>query len=165
MNDFWETIIKDFLSFLLVIVIILGIVGSIMCFKVFSSDALHKNPISFFYRVISVFDLIMMTDAIAYFIKQQFGYDLSLANDFFCKFRLYYSFSNGAISPWLMVIVSLDRFIMIRFPNRFQFLFTIKFKFAIVCIVVVYSYCFYSFMTWNSHLIKSILFITSFFKR
>ena len=159
MNDSTENIVRDLLSFLLLAIIILGIVGSIMCFKVFSSDALHKNPISFFYRVISVFDLIMMTDAIAYFIKQQFGYDLSLANDFFCKFRLYYSFSNGATSPWLMVIVSLDRFIMIRFPNRFQFLFTIKFKFAIVCTVVVYSYLFYSFMTWNSHLITGFLFI------
>lgn len=150
MDDFWQTNLTDLLHYLLINVIILGIIGNILCFKVFSTPALHKHPISVFFRVMAIFDLIMMLNAINFFFIQKFNLYLKLSNDFFCKVTDYFEYGTGPISPWIMVIVSLDRYICIRYPKKFLFCFKFRFQFVLICTIVSYNYIFYSFITWNS---------------
>ena len=163
MDEFWNKNLKDFLNFLMIIILIMGFIGNIMCFKVFSSPTLKKHPISIFFRFIAIFDQIMIVNGVFYFILLKFGFSLSRTTDFFCKFKEYLVYTNGAISTWLMVVVSLDRFICIRFPKRFSFCYKLKFQLLVVFIVVAYNYIFYSFMTWNSVLIagKPLIFCDS----
>ena len=153
MDHFWKKNLKDFLNFLMVIIILCGLIGNIMSFKVFSSPTLKKHTISIFFRFIAIFDQIMVINGVFYFISVKFGFDISLSNDFFCKFKDYMVYSNGAISPWLMVVVLMERFICIRFPKKFSFCYMFKFQLLLVFIVVSYNYIFYSFMTWNSVLV------------
>lgn len=143
----------DVLNFLIVNIVVLGFAGNFMCFKIFNSSHLRKHPISVFFRVIAFFDSIMLVNATFFFIYRKFDIDLSNYNAVFCKFKSYLIYSNGPISPWLMVIISFDRFISIGFPKKFSFLFKLNFQIAIICIIVVFNYSFYSFMFFNTYLV------------
>ena len=159
MNEFWETNLTDLLHYLLTNVIILGLIGNIICFKVFSTPALQKHPISFFFKVIAVFDFIMMFNGINFFALQKLNFDLSLKNDIFCKLNSYFEYATGPISPWIMVIVSLDRFICVCYPKMFLFRFKFRFQLVLVFIIIGYNYIFYSFILWNNVLIEGKILI------
>ena len=57
-------------------VILVGLIGNIMIFKVFSTESLQKHPISVFFKVMSIFDMIMMLNGINFFVQQKFNYNL-----------------------------------------------------------------------------------------
>lgn len=156
MNEFWRRNLKDLLHFLMINTLMLGFVGNAINIKVFSTKTIKRHPISTYFKVISVFDTVMLILGLFYFIKMKYDYDLTLSSDFFCKFQLYLVYTNGAVSSWLMVVVSLDRFICIRFPRKFSFFYKFKFQIAVTLIIVAYNYVFYSFTTWNSFLIIGI---------
>ena len=148
-----EKDITDILHFLLINVIIYGLIGNFLCYKVFSTPKLKKYPITVYFRSISVFDSIMMLNALIYFLNQKYSWDLSLLNDFFCKMRNYFLYSTGSISSWIIVFVSFDRFLFIAFPKKFQLIRKFIFQISVVAIIASYNYILYSFMAWESVLI------------
>jgi len=95
----------------------------------------------------------MLINALSYLISEEFNLNLPILNDFFCKFQSYLTYANGPISPWLMVVLSFDRFMSIAFPKRFNFLFQFKFQVFIIGAVVAFNYIYYSFMIWNTVLV------------
>ena len=149
MNSISENLI-DLLHFLALNLIIFGFVGNVLCYKVFSSTRLQNYPVSVYMRAISIFDSVMLINAIVYFMDQKFKLNLSLLSDFFCKFKFYFSYCNGPISPWIIVVVSLDRYLSIAFPKRFTLFMKSRFQISIMGAIFIYNYVLYSFMTWNS---------------
>ena len=152
MADISDFVYYDVLDFCLLLTAILGFVGNFFSFKVFSSSSLRKNPISIFFCVISIFDSIMLINVFFYSIWHQYSIALEKTSDFICKFKDYFFYATGPISPWLMVVISIDRFICIRFPKKFPFLFKRPYQIAIICAVISYNYIFYSCITWNTQL-------------
>lgn len=149
-----DKIYYEILDYLLMNVAFLGFIGNFFCYKVFSSSpTLHKHPISIFFRAIPIFDSIMLLNSFSYVLSHKFSFSFSRTSDFMCKFKSFFFYATGPISPWLMVFVSIDRFISIRFPKRFPFLLKSSFRISLICAVAVYNYLFYAFMTWNSFLV------------
>jgi hypothetical protein len=145
----------EVLDYLLLNVAVLGFIGNFLSYKVYStSPSLQKHPISIFFRVIPIFDSIMLANSFTYVLSHKFSFSFSRTTDMLCKVKSYFFYAAGPISPWLMVIVSIDRFISIRFPKRFPFLFKRTFRICLISTIVIYNYLFYSFMTWNSRLVS-----------
>lgn len=149
-----EKQITDILHFLLVNVIIFGIIGNVLTYRVLSSKKLQQYPISIYLQAVSIFDSIMILNALIYFVNQKYSWDLTLLSDFFCKMRNYFLYGTGPVSPWLMVVVSLDRFINIAFPKRFLFIRRFSLQITLIIVIAIYNYTLYSFMIWNSDLIS-----------
>ena len=156
-NELLNSIFLHVINILLVIVILLGYSGNFLCFKIFLSSKLKKYPISLYFRAISVFDSVMLIEAFLYYATINYGFNIKYVNDFFCKLKIYFFLATGPISGWLMVAVSIDRFMSIAYPTSFQIVHSFPTQLIITSFVVIYNYSLYSFMIWNSVLEKGKL--------
>jgi hypothetical protein len=145
--------ILDGLNYSLITLIVFGLIGNFLTLKIYSTQRLRKLSISVYFRTISIIDTLMIINAFIFFLKQKFNYNVALVNDFFCKTVDYFSYATGPISPWIMVVISIDRFFNIAHPKKFPFLFKTKFQMTAICLIVVFNYVFYSFIIWNTYLV------------
>lgn len=152
MNEEVEKNLFDLLHFLMINIIVFGLMGNFMCFRIFHLSSLRKHHISVFFRTIAVIDSFMLVNACFLFVYQKFDVNLANLNVVFCKFKSYLVYANGPTSPWLMVVISFDRFISIRFPKRFSYIFTIKFQALIIFFLFVFNYSYYAFIIFNTFL-------------
>ena len=67
----------------------------------------------------------------------------SLISNFFCKLRKYFAYSDHAITGWLMVIISFDRYLSISYPTRFLFRKKKLFQIMSSFFVIGFNYCLY----------------------
>ena len=142
------------LNFLMINVLLYGFIGNFLCFKIFTSTKLNKYPISIYFRAISIFDSLVLIEGINLLINTNFNFYLSKVNDALCKIDYYFKYATAPISPWLMVIVSFDRFINSAFPKRFLFLHKIRTQVCVILFVVLFNYLLYSFILWKSYIVS-----------
>ena len=143
-------VIHHFVNFSVLNTIIWGIIGNFLCFRIFTSTKLNKYPISIYFRAISIFDSLMLVHGVHFYIKDNSDFDMRHVNGILCKIWPYFLYSTGPISGWLMVIVSLDRFVCIVFPRRFPHIHKTSIQIAIIFSIVVYNFILYSSMVWKS---------------
>lgn len=151
-----EAVLIDVLHYLFINIILLGFVGNFLSFKIYSTIALRKHTISIYFRVIAIVDSIMLLSGFLYFLEQKYDFNLSRLNQFLCKFRNYTFDAIGPVSPWLMVVVSFDRFISIGFPRRFPIFFKFYFQVTVICVIFVFNIAFYTPMIWTSSLVEGM---------
>jgi hypothetical protein len=65
----------------------------------------------------------------------------------------YFSYVLSPATAWLMVIISLDRFLNVAYPRRFPLFSNKIFQFTLSLIIILYNYIYYSFTVWNSYLV------------
>ena len=155
MEDNGIKIKKVLINFLMVNILLLGYMGNFLCFKIFHSTRLNKYPISVYFRTISIFDSLALLEAANYFINFNFGFYIGDLNDFLCKIDYFLSYVSSPISPWIMVVVSIDRLVNSAFPKRFPILHKFRVQLAISLSIVIYNFLLYSFLLWNSALVTS----------
>ena len=131
-------------------VLLYGLIGNFLWFKIFTSTKLNKYPISNYFRAISIFDSLVLFEAINFLLNVNLNFYINKLNDIFCKIDTYFLYATTAISPWLMVIVSFDRFINSAFPKRFLIFHKFKTQMVIVFSIVLTNYFIYSFLVWKS---------------
>lgn len=142
-------ILNELLNYIMISSIIFGLAGNFICFRIFHKSKLQKYPISVYIRAISIFDSLMLIHGTFFFFFQNYGLAIQSVNGVFCKLKTYLLYAIGPISPWLMVVVSLDRFINIAFPKRFLFLHKFKTQIAVIIFIVAYNFIFYLLITWT----------------
>ena len=138
-----ESIILDALNILIIFVILLGFVGNLLTFRIYLTDSLRKHSIAIFFRAIAVIDLIMLIQAFFFFIEEKYEYYIKNIDGFLCRFKEYFFYALGATSPWLMVAISIDRLINIRFPKRFLFLYKLYFQIGVICSICTFNFVMY----------------------
>lgn len=143
-----ETVLLDILNYFIVNIVLLGFVGNILCFKIYSSVALRKHSISIFFRTIAIIDSFMLITGFLYYLEQKYEFKFIDLNVVFCKFKDLLFDAAGPVSPWLMCVVSVDRFVSIGFPKRFPLLFKFKFQLCVICFIIVFNYALYSPVIW-----------------
>lgn len=158
-----ETVLFDILHYFLVNIIIFGFVGNILCFKIYSTVALRKHSISLFFRTIAIIDTFMLLSGFMFFLEQRYDFKFITLNVLFCKCKDFLFDSAGPVSPWLMCVVSIDRYISIAFPKRFLVLFKFKFQLCVIFFIFVFNYALYSPVIWFNVLVQGfILFFENF---
>lgn len=146
-----ENIFKYLLLSLMLASILLGIIGNVLSYLVFSlSPKLRQQSISIYFRAIAIVDTLTLVNGILHFLTATIDFNLSQVNEFFCKTKGPFSYTVGAVSPWLMVVVSIDRFISIRFPRRFPALHKTSLQIGAIMFVLAFNFLFYVFLIWDT---------------
>ena len=143
-------IIHHIVNYSMLNFIIFGAIGNFMCFRIFTLTKLNKYPISIYFRAISIFDSVMLIHGVHFYIRDNSTFNMKYVDSILCKMWPYFLYAIGPISGWLMVIVSLDRFLSIMFPRRFPLIHKSSFQLAIIFSIVVCNYVLYSSMIWRS---------------
>lgn len=143
----------DFLVFFSLFVIVFGLLGNFCVFKIYFSSKLRKNTLSLYFQAMSLIDSFMLIQMLNQSMLIYFGWDIRFQSDFTCKTTYYTSFSFGPMVAWMLVIISIDRFVNIAFPKKFSFLFRKEFQLFLIIFIIAFNLGFYSFMVWNSHIV------------
>lgn len=146
---------KSILNYVAILIFIFGIIGNMIVFIIYYSAAIKKYSISNYFRAVAIFDNLTLLNLFSLYMTNKFGIDLTKSIDFFCKFQAYFLYTNGPISTWLMVAISIDRYFNIAYPKRFPLLVNNNFQLVVIFTIIVFNYIYYSFLTWNSFLFNS----------
>jgi hypothetical protein len=142
-------------NYLIFFVFILGFVGNIFAYKIYSRRTLKKTSFGIYFRVASLVDFLICLNCFTYLLQNVFKYDIHLLAEFICKTLDYTDYVAAPISGYLLVFISIDRFLKIKFPRKFKFLFEKKFQISLIAFLFAYNILFYVGFLWNKQLEKT----------
>lgn len=96
--------------------ILIGTISNILVILVYSQPKFQKLPTKNVWRLLSTVDIFCLLQIIKYFLSNTFSYNLYMISPFTCKLIAFLTHS-GAISSWLVVYISSERFTSLVFPK------------------------------------------------
>jgi hypothetical protein len=99
------------LKVLIAMTILLGLVGSFLCFLVFSREKFKTNSISIYCRALAISDSTVLIYALVLAIGFNFNIDLTAQSDLSCQLGYYIQVGMAPISIWILAAFSLDKMI------------------------------------------------------
>lgn len=118
--------VDRFTDYFLFLVLLFGIIGNFLSYKIYARQALNKNSFAIYFKVISIVDLFIVFHSFTYLLDTVFYYNLLTKLELFCKTLDYTVYVLSPVSGYLLVIVSFDRFMKIKYPKRFSIFFQKK---------------------------------------
>lgn len=100
------------------LILILGLFGNIVGYNVFRKKELVNFPAREFYIVLSFIDTTSFTLPMFQDLLLDLKIDIALINEFSCKFFSFTDYTTAPISAWMIVYISVDRYIAVRFPQN-----------------------------------------------
>ena len=119
---------------------LLGIIGNVLTFCVFSRKTLKSQPYAFYWKILSFSDTMVLLDTLKNWLNFVVGFNIQNLSHFFCKLFQYQPYVFGYISLWTLVLISIDRLVAIRHPTRYKLFKKRWFQTTLIAIVIVYSF-------------------------
>lgn len=119
--------------------LILGIIGNVVGFLVFTRKRFYKLSVRNICRFLAVTDticLIQIIEDYSTFAPRSFSH-------ISCKILRFFNFSLGPISAWLLVYITIERFISIAFPKKSVLFQKRKYQVSFVVIITAFNTVFY----------------------
>jgi len=101
----------------LTLILVVGLFGNLIGFIVFIKKDRRKLPSYKIYITLSIMDSFSLVFQIGKDLLFHLGIDLFKFTYFLCKFLKYIDYSIPQLSGWLLVGISIDRFISIQFSK------------------------------------------------
>lgn len=138
--------------------IVLGLVGSLLQYLIYSRRNLAKLSFSLYFRVRAIVDAFITLHLVRFFVKIQFDYIVTNQTDALCKVVHYTIYSAGPISEWIMIAISFDRLIAIVFPRRFMFLFRRRAQILILVLIFTINMIYFGYFYYYFSVLINLLF-------
>lgn len=114
----------------------IAVVSNLIVFVVYFQGGLRKLSVSIYFRSIALFYSIQVLYEL---LITPYMHDICRKSELVYKFFIYLSHLPVPISVWFEVVASLDRFLSILLPNRFQFLHTKLIQRLVIVYVIAYN--------------------------
>lgn len=132
---------------------IIGLVGNVIVVFIFSRQSLRKYSYSFYSRGKTIADSLFIAFSLRNWTRYVYGIDIQLANQFSCVFWGYGDYVVGTIGQFFLLLTSIDRVVLIVYPNRFLIFRKKWFQITLALIAVGYSLLVNILLALNSFLI------------
>jgi len=126
------------------LILLLGVFGNIFGLIILSNKALDDIGPKLTYQYLFISDSAFLFPCISIF-NLQFSYNLNvfILSNLSCKLISYFTYAIGAISPWLIIYISIDRYISTKYPARRFFPRKIKTQHIMFWLVTIICIIFY----------------------
>ena len=94
--------------------IVIGLIGNVISFIVFSRPVFKKNSISTYYRALAIFDCFTINELIATAYLLFFGEFLPQNSDTACKTYFYLGMAFTSVSGWILIAFSIDKILNMK---------------------------------------------------
>ena len=95
-------------------VVLIGLVGNILTFMVFSRKKFQKNSISVYCRALAIFDSFIVYIAVVLFYFVFYSLFLAMQSDSMCKLYFYVTLAFSSIPGWILIAFSVDKILNLR---------------------------------------------------
>ncbi len=106
--------IKDTFLFFYPFICLLGMIGNMVSFIVFSRKKFKNTLFSIYFRFIIITDSFTLIFTIIDYLKYKHNIDIELKGEAFCKLTLYLIYAVAPLNGWVLVVVAFDRLINIK---------------------------------------------------
>lgn len=135
------------------ILIIVGLFGNLMACIVFTSTHLKMRSSSYYLAALSVSDFGFVT--VLSIVHCSFNNKLQLYNvDGWCQTFVYISSVCSALSVWLIVAFTVERFIAVQYPFQRPNMCTVSRAKAVVAVLTLCALVSQSYVFWTAGIIK-----------
>lgn len=77
----------------------------------------HIGPI-LIYQLLFIFDIIYLPQILIDYTQSAYNYDITILSSLECKICIFFNYSLDSISPWLLVYISIEKFVAINYPRE-----------------------------------------------
>ena len=124
------------------IIFLFGMTGNFLGLLVLKSRSLRKIGPIHMYRILFITDTIYLMSILKTNL-QFYDFDLLLVSDFWCKTYTYMLNSIASIPPMILVYISIERFISIKYPNRSHLMRKKSNQIVYLLAVLIFNFVFY----------------------
>jgi hypothetical protein len=126
---------------------VIGLVGNVLSFLVFSRRKFTDHSISIYCRALAISDSFTLYQLVFDIIYYAFNILLSSQSEFWCKLNFYLIISLSSTSTWILVAFSLDKMVQVLGKTqKYPYIKKKKFQLIVVCSIVVLHALLYSFI-------------------
>ena len=135
----------DFLSIFVArfVLLFFGLVGNSAGIVVFYRKKMKKITTNKIYRTMLFMDSFFLCTQIFQDSALSLGLDLRNLSTLSCKIRYYWNYSIGPVSPWLLVYITVERYIAIQ-HSRITLLKSENFQKITMVLILIYNLSIYS---------------------
>lgn len=152
-----HSVIEIFIAFGYFATFILGIIGNLLSFKIFSRDAFKGHSFTIYFKFMTLNDLTITIYSATFILRSVFNIDLRTYSSFLCPTIDYITYILSPISSYLLVVISIDRFIKIQFQSKFGFFFRPKFQITLIFLIYTFNVIIFLTFFWNQKLTRKII--------
>ena len=133
---------------------IIGMIGNILVFIIFSRPTLKKHSYSFYCRVMAISDIGLLMIYFKSWASYVLDANLDTVSPFFCSISQYLPNFFGGLSITMLTLIALDRMITIVYSNQFGFIKKQWFQWLMVFICIVYNASVNLLPPLNNHIVE-----------
>ena len=100
------------------LILLFGLFGNIIGLVALSRKNLTKIGPVHVYRLLLTIDSVFLNLVVQKYLQFGFNIPVNKISSLICKITSYFNYSLDGISPMLLVYISIDRFIFIKFSNK-----------------------------------------------
>jgi hypothetical protein len=104
------------------IILSIGLVGETIGLLILQRKNIKNIGPKSMYRYLFIMDMSYLSLIIVNYLDYGFDYDLTITSKYFCKLYWYLNFVLGPISPYLLIYISIEKLISIKYPTKKYFL-------------------------------------------
>ena len=138
------------ISGILLAIIFASTLSNILAFIIFSRKKFHNTIFSTYFRVLLLYDQFSYLIRIDVLSRIFHWYNFRSVSIHSCKFIVFLAFLSPSNSPWILVLISIDRMLSIVWPNRFLIRKIVKYQVYGCITVFVINVCFYFRVTFQT---------------
>jgi hypothetical protein len=112
-----------FVSYLMApLILSIGLVGNTIGVLILHRKNMKNIGPRNMYRYLFIMDTSYLLLIIVNYLAYGLNYDLTITSKYFCKLYCYLNFVLGPISPYLLIYISIEKLISIKYPSETFFL-------------------------------------------
>lgn len=121
-NDNFRDLVTTLNKIFPLFTVIFGTIGACISFTVFCDKRFTSTSFTFYNLVHCILDLLVFYIGYFRFIFQSFYIDPLTISIFWCKFFSFTIRPILQVSIWIQLMMTLDRYLFIHYPNRYNFI-------------------------------------------
>nr|QVK45701.1 G protein-coupled receptor [Proales similis] len=116
-------------------IFVFGVLFNTLSFIYFQlSKSFRDTSMRHYFSVLSISDTLRLSEWLfALLIDKQ----LISLNQTLCRLLLFLTITSGHISVWLLVFLSIERYVILQFPFRGKQFYTVKNSLRLLCVIIV----------------------------
>lgn len=139
-----ETISHIFVFYVMPpVLLVIGLFGNILGFIVLRRRRLYTMSARNMYSYMLIFDTIYLGHLIVNFLEVGFSLDITYASSLACKIHIFLNYSMANLSPCILVFISIERYIDIKFPAKSAFLRKNQTQISFIIIIAFLNFLMY----------------------
>jgi hypothetical protein len=137
--------LKNIIIFTFPAITLIGLITNTISFVIFSRKRFQNTIFSTYYRLFILFQsLNLIILPINKMLELNFNIYFSKISSFSCKLRFFYPNFNFSNAAWLLLAISIDRYLSITNSNKFLFRKRPQFQILTCCCIFLYNACFFT---------------------